>query len=342
MGVASVYGVDGETIRELRDLPTAAGGTLAAGLFLYFVDLPSFTPLYDRQPAIEYVLNEGSQTLARTERLNRYFIIFDTKLPPQLRDRSAYFTAMYRIGFEIVLLLEIAAVLAWSKYVWASPPEVEIPLGFFLIHVATVLLVASVRFVASGARARRDSAEFGHALNERNRRRAWRHLHRDGAWAIVLGMLVTAAAVWWDVNTLHVVATSFPLLVWVRKLLFGVPADEDARLSWRDWLRAYGLSGKPPEQHVQQQRRRRDQLAPEISCLLAGAATATVMSGVTKFEELRVEGFPDSVSGWFCAGIIVLLLIAFKGHESRFLATAYEQEAWLKMNRSQIREELGS
>lgn len=97
----------------LRETSTAVAFSLALGIFLYFVDLPSRSPVAaqaDPSRTFQEIINyEGKPYLTK----NHYYIAFDTVLPVALRERSSYFTAIFRIGFEAILLTSTAALVVF-------------------------------------------------------------------------------------------------------------------------------------------------------------------------------------------------------------------------------------
>jgi hypothetical protein len=82
---------------------TTIVAALIAGLALYYVDVPGKSAAYSTLSPTS-VLQKGYPHLSPLTVLNRYLILFNTRLPLTIRNRSLYMGSMYRIGVELILL----------------------------------------------------------------------------------------------------------------------------------------------------------------------------------------------------------------------------------------------
>ena len=296
-----------DALVELADASTVAVIALASGLMLYFVDLPSFTPLVKTQPAMARIRDIGrAANLGPYVAENRFYIAFDTLFPPTLRDRGSYFLEIYRIGFEAILLTSVGATVLWLQLGVEEPKRVKLPLVFLVIMVATLVGWFSIAVPATWIKAGRSNQAY------------WVGLRRNlGWWGVISILLAIGGAIIYQLysySSLVVLGSLTCLVVWIYRLVRGVPLpDEDNR----------------------------NQLWPEISLLFMGTAVGTSCSMGVVFQRWWFEPRPEPLSQlWLALTIGVGALIAFRSHEKRFLATSHEQREWLELNDYEVRRRL--
>lgn len=319
--LASIPVVEG--LETIRDGGTGVVITLSIGFFLYFVDLPAFGPLYRNQEGLQFFESLGAPAgLDHYEIRNRYFIAFDTLLPPALRDRSSYFLEIYRIGFESILLLVVGGIAFWLRSdVFFRGPVV--PLGGFLCVIG--LMVIGVVVGAENEIPRENALT---AIQ-----RAYSLFGITRIVAVLLPSIIGFVASVVDNQHILLISISIPYVLWIWWYVAGLPRAATADDEETDLV-----SGSESEESVAVMTRHRAPLPLVMSLLITVLLFLIPISAVTDWRDWWFKGDVNlTVILWLILALAPIILLASNGHERRFLATNYEQREWLELNEDDIR-----
>ena len=116
-------------------------GALFAGLFLFFVDVPSRAAVFAFESPERVLRGWGRRPPPGGNHLNVYYEILDTIFPTGIRSRTYYLGVIYRIGFESIYLLALPAVAVLA--ISSLYPEVGTPAHSVDAHESRVTFVSS-------------------------------------------------------------------------------------------------------------------------------------------------------------------------------------------------------
>lgn len=140
--IVATFGLDAPSPDD--SLVAAAIAALVVGLLLLFIDAPARSIAYLTDLPDRALHNWGLELPAGGAMVNLYFVLLDTDLPAGIRNRALYMGSIFRIGFELVYLLFLAA-LAVISLAFLVPDAGESRSD---ANVTTILWVGLSSFVA--------------------------------------------------------------------------------------------------------------------------------------------------------------------------------------------------
>jgi hypothetical protein len=323
---------------------------LAAGLLLYFVDLPTKSAGYNQESQPTNYLNAtyGSSAdsggLKPGEILNRYLLLLSTEVPGTIRNRTLYMGSMYRIAFESIL---VAATVGYAVMVGALVHTGERPtphywramcwsvLGGFLI-AAVIAWVSAVNYARK--RAYRDQqGEVNRAKKVRDDARAALRVPHTAIYYAGLVLLVLAP--WCPGTSRWRIAGGFiTLTYWVARYTVGdPPRDDDAaianprpirafRSAAAQWVRRYTVG--TTEQALKLAREPMDPIAAGV---LFALPLIVWWAQLLTMHRTGV-GQPGAMVGWAVVHLALFALITSRGHERKLHGAYQGQQHWLRLN----------
>lgn len=147
------------------DAPTAADhpvgalvATLAAGLLLYFLDAPAKSLVYRTNTPTDIISREWGYRDGflggRVSVANAYFVVLDEVVPGPIRARSLYMGSMFRIGYELIVLVVVASVAVTVIDLWPtdSTKTEAAPSGWCAAAAVLALLMIPFAYILDKSR----------------------------------------------------------------------------------------------------------------------------------------------------------------------------------------------
>jgi hypothetical protein len=289
---------------------------LATGLVLYFIDAPSKSAYFLKDPPDAAL--DGIRRPTGIGRLNLYFVLLDQGVPAGIRARALYMGSMYRIGYEAIHLIAISALgVSLAATTFEIGPHAHCPItsGARTIWITgaglqVIPLILGIYFDDRRARNVRYQGRDEHRP---------RDIPRELGLAGVAGLLGAAAVV------TYLIFPSVP-----RELAFGGVVL--AATAWmRRYFRGYG---------------ERNPVGNPI-----GRSTASVLYCLAVVPAGLLAGVPHNAATGLGAGLAVgwsgMLLLAHaliisRGHEKRLGGSYQTQKTWLQLTFDELKESVES
>ncbi|WP_205698908.1 hypothetical protein [Conexibacter sp. SYSU D00693] len=281
--------------------------TLAAGLFLYFVDVPARSQIYNAALPHRVLEKWTAKPPNGVSTSNYYFVLLDSFMPAGIRSRTLYSGSIFKLGFEAIALSGLTAAAVIGVAIATDSPAAARETD------RTVLWLALGLHIAAGALGVREgwtlSKKEGRA--DRTRDLAKRFRQQVG----VVGAIVLALAV---VAILHhtVVEDHW----WSAAVAIGGPSGL--------WLARY-VSGYRPDS-AKSARRNVD--PPAAALLLCAALSSAVLLAACSLPDTSVLG-TGAALGWSGIGLFAQVLLARRGHEKKLWAAYHTQRAWMELRK---------
>jgi hypothetical protein len=286
---------------------------LAVGLFLYFWDIPARSAAFNENQPTDYL--EGQfPDVKPSEILTAYFLLLNTKMPSNTRNRSLYMGSMYRIGLEMILALGIATYLVFGASLLSYGPTVDHGTHWpRLVSAATLILSFGLSLVITHGYERR-SAEKSRESATRMGRTVRRDLLRwstsiylAGLILIVMPNLTALINAWGSDVSRRLVTVGMAVCFgyWVYRYVRGYSVDAETRKRKRFHSATSGLLF----------------IIPIVASLLVYGA-----------KEHSVLGQANLMVAWTGAAWVVLMSVVIRGHERKLHGVYVGQTRWLKEN----------
>ena len=303
-------------------------GALFAGLFLFFVDVPSRAAVFAFESPERVLRGWGHRPPPGGNHLNVYYEILDTIFPTGIRSRTYYLGVIYRIGFESIYLLALPAVsvLAISSFY----PEVGTPADHVDAHESRVTFVVAAALIlvalAASIRARAKEYRFKDRAKLKSEGKPasvmaelWAELPRIDFLIFTASIAATVAYVGFDASryfgTGAVIATTS---IWAFRYLHGVKRQDRT-------TRDTGTT-VPERQNLHVVSASVFTSAPvllTLACSYSAAPNSTTLSA-------------QGAVGWSAALVLAATLVHFRSHERKLLGSYGLQRTWLLRNREKI------
>jgi hypothetical protein len=311
-------------------------GALGIGLLLYFFDLPSRSAAF-RMDLPGEVLKRWDDGRGAVTPANRYFVIFDEKLPRVAFNRALYYGSIFRIGFEgiylaaVVPLIVIASGTLAPMVGIARNPDTETRVAFWVagaLHLVILSGAVITRRSWWGTRERRTKRR-----NPDHEIRPWKRLREEFSYEIpgpdrlALSIGIIAGAIYFCTNSVDaaVVAIALPASVWAFRYFRGYEAPEMIG----------PVDKRPPITPTTALTAIRALNAVGASMGYSVAAATTLFIAAHRAPESTPLDRLTSIA-WALLSLAAGLLIAFRGHERKLAGSYSGQRAWLELNRDAL------
>jgi hypothetical protein len=296
-----------------ENVALAVVAVLFAGLFLYFLDIPTkFIAYRSAQPTEE--LERLAGTAGNVRAVNAYFVLLDTVMPAQIRARSLYMGSIFRIGVEVILTLATCSfgIFLYSLYAvptFQSPPSVVEAYCQFAILVLLAIAIITVVLQAKRLRPRISRrAAFG---------RTCRTIGGSVGWC-GLAVLVAGISLTWIASASENPPRPFRV------------AGPLALISL--WLVLH-VGGKPLGSNDRTPLDGATNVVLFVTC-----AVSTVASRIELTSDGSILAGRLEYGGWLSVLVVVSVLLAARGHEKRLKGAYSMQRAWMAMNPGAVTE----
>jgi hypothetical protein len=278
--------------------------SVVAGLLLLWADIPAkAAPYFAGQPHRE-LERDDLQLPGEMTPQNLYMTLLDTEIPAVIRNRSLYMGSIYRIGFEFIYLIFLAAiaVIAVAALISGAGPsrntantDVAFRVGIALF-AALPLTAALLR-----ARARKKSVVSVVA-------------RVPGELGIGTGIAdgVAAALVVFEVlggpKALAGAGLGLATLAWAHRYYRGYEGDNG----------------------------RTNLSSPTSSLLFAWAGILASVIAIANLQANSAFGMAETC-GWLGAALFAGLILVSRGHERKLHGSYRSQRTWIQLNLAKVR-----
>lgn len=300
-----------------------------AGLSLYFVDIPSRSTLYPA--ALPHKILEGwGKPPAGMSGQNVYFVLMDTLMPPAIRSRAQYFNSMFRIGFELIVLLCLAGTgVTTVAQLTADPSNTADPSG-----AQRVMLVACGLFVVLGvcalASAYLKAGGRGSTAGEtsrakrliRVRERLSKQVPCIDRLLLLVAAVLSGLYMWTHHAAFLAGAATIVTAVWFFRYLRGVFAPRE------------GTEQVSLIERLSVKRRRNLEASTSTLTVCFAALVIAVPAAVCVPRSTHLT--LGTSLGWTAVTFAGATLMLFRGHEVKLWGAYYTVSTWMSMNRQKI------
>jgi len=296
---------------------TGVVGALAIGLLLYFLDIPARAAAYSKNQPTDYLKKQFPQ-ISAGELRTAYFLLLNTRMPANTRNRALYMGSMYRIGVEMILALAIATSGVFGAALFDYGPTRD-PMSSQAHRWAAIFLIV-VFALAFWANAAYGPAKAGERLKS--------FVRGLRVWSIVLycfGLVLVPAPVLAAhchkaaaLQHRYVALAGLALTVayWLRRYVRG------------DLVKKDGTSSREP-----------------MDSSFAGFLFLLPMVVTLCLYEPGAKNITSSASylvGWSAAAGLVIGMVTVRGHERKLHGVYIGQTRWMKDNSDDVSKFLGA
>jgi hypothetical protein len=284
---------------------------LVIGLLLYFLDIPARAAAYVKGQPTDY-LNEQFPQIRSGELLTAYFLLLNTRMPANTRNRALYMGSMYRIGVEMILALAIAAAAVFGAALLDyGPDRSAVSAQAHRLAAGFLVVVFVLAFCANAA--------YGHAkAGERFKKILTGFCVRSILFYCVGLALIAAPALLAHCQRL-------PALQHRCVAVFGLA------ISIAYWTRRY-IHGDLPRKAVSVTR---EPLDSSFAGFLFLLPTVLALSLYTPGAR-NVLPTTTYLVGWSAAAGLVIAMVVIRGHERKLHGVYIGQTRWLKDNSDDV------
>jgi hypothetical protein len=317
----TIYGIAVATFAPSAVSPAsnALAGVVAAllvGLALLFLDLPVKSAAYLNPNLPDRELRAWNiDPTPYGDYLNLYFVMLDVSFPATIRNRSLYMGAIFRIGFEGIYLVGLAALGALATAA-AFPDDgparggthgtQAVLVAVAATHLLTLAWAAVIRVRYKRAS---PSAPLGPAIRE-----VWDEFAAEVGTAGLFAILCACYAA--------------PPFFATRVPYVGLVSIAPLAATWAILY----FRGRPDPQRSRVRRR----LAPpsgvflySTPCVLASIEAACGSSPTSSFDTLLALA-------WGGLSLVPAFLISSRGHERKLNGSFKAQTTWMRMNKDAL------
>lgn len=305
-----------ENTALLENPITGIVAALAIGLLLYFLDIPARAASYAKNQPTDY-LNEQYPDKPRNELLTAYFLLLNTRMPANTRNRALYMGSMFRIGMEMILILAAASSAVFGAALFSYGPDRGVA-SAQAHRIAAASLVVVFILAVWGSAASGTSATGRRLKKFFNAFAAWSMVVYAIGLALIAVPAVATGLHKWSALQYHSVA--------VAGLLTSI-----AYWNWR-YIRG-DRSSKAANST-------REPLDSPFAGLLF---LAPIVISLVLYTPHDKNILPNSgyLIGWTVAAGVVIVMVVIRGHERKLHGVYFGQTRWLKDSHEEVSTFLG-